>query len=285
MSRARRSQVHGGYGYTEEFRSPVRTATRRCSRSARARARILRLVIARHDSRAPAAGRTCRAAGTRCAGGAVTSSEPRTSAAPQARWVAVFSEIERDEPTPHRETVDVVVDASWRIVRTRIETGSTRPSSRRRGLIEGVRDGHQVEMAWGTGDAPGLPLAGLNAITTRRLEDAPAEGTAQDIDVLFLEPVTVEPVPMRQRYELLRRESVETPPGMFLRPDGATRRSRPAGRAISGRRTTSSSATTAPSSSSRTNRGRGTVPDAPVIAPASLSSPPRPRILEVKIIL
>ena len=27
------------------------------------------------------------------------------------------SEIQRDEPTPHRETVDVVVDASWRIVR------------------------------------------------------------------------------------------------------------------------------------------------------------------------
>jgi hypothetical protein len=127
------------------------------------------------------------------------------------------SEIERDEPTPHRETVDVVVDASWRIVRTRIETGSHATLLEARGdSLEGIRDGHTVEMAWGPDMHLDYLSPAFNAITTRRLEDALADGTARDIDVLFLEPVTVEPVPMRQRYELLRRGSVETSPGTFL---------------------------------------------------------------------
>ena len=121
------------------------------------------------------------------------------------------SEIERDEPTPHRETVDVVVDASWRIVRTRIETGSHSTLLEARGdSLEGVRDGHKVEMAWGPEMHLDYLSPAFNAITAHRLDET------SDIDVLFLEPVTVEAVPMRQRYELIRRESVETPPGMFL---------------------------------------------------------------------
>ena len=127
------------------------------------------------------------------------------------------SEIERDEPTPHREWVDVVVDASWRIVRTRIETGSHATLLEARGdSLEGVRDGHEVEMAWGPEMHLDYLSPAFNAITARRLEDAPADGTAHDIDVLFLEPVTLEPVPMRQRYELIGRESVDTPSGTFL---------------------------------------------------------------------
>ncbi len=121
------------------------------------------------------------------------------------------SEIERDEPTPHRETVDVVVDASWRIVRTRIETGSHTLLLEARGdALEGVRDGKKVEMAWGPEMHLDYLSPAFNAITAQRLE-----GTSE-IDVLYLEPVTVEPVPMRQRYELIRLESVETPPGTFL---------------------------------------------------------------------
>ncbi|MGH2640660.1 MAG: hypothetical protein ACRDGO_03060 [Actinomycetota bacterium] len=121
------------------------------------------------------------------------------------------SEIERDEPTPHRETVDVVVDASWRIVRTRIETGSHTLLLEARGdALEGLRDGQKVEMAWGPEMHLDYLSPAFNAITAQRLE-----GTSE-IDVLYLEPVTVEPVPMRQRYELIRRESVETPPGTFL---------------------------------------------------------------------
>lgn len=121
------------------------------------------------------------------------------------------SEIERDEPEPHREMVDVVVDASWRIVRTRIETGSHATLLEARGdALEGVRDGHEVEMAWGPEMHLDYLSPAFNAITAQRLE-----GTSE-IDVLFLEPVTLELVPMRQRYELIGRESVETPSGTFL---------------------------------------------------------------------
>lgn len=121
------------------------------------------------------------------------------------------SEIERDEPTPHRETVDVVVDTSWRIVRTRIETGSHATLlEARRDSLEGIRDGHKVEMAWGPEMHLDYLSPAFNAITAQRLEGS------SEIDVLFLEPVTLEPVPMRQRYELIGRESVETPSGTFL---------------------------------------------------------------------
>jgi hypothetical protein len=49
----------------------------------------------------------------------------------------------------------------------------------------------------------------FNAITAQRLE-----GTAE-IEVLYLEPVTLEPTTMRQRYEVDRREVVATPAGRF----------------------------------------------------------------------
>jgi hypothetical protein len=127
------------------------------------------------------------------------------------------SEIERDEPSPHRETVDVVVDASWRIVRTRIETGSHATLLEARGdALEGIRDGHKVEMAWGPEMHLDYLSPAFNAITARRLEETSSVGAAREVDVLFLEPVTLEPVPMRQRYELIGRESVETPSGTFL---------------------------------------------------------------------
>ncbi len=148
--------------------------------------------------------------------GAVVGTEDFRCAPGPMGWRYV-SEIERDEPAPHRETVDVVVDASWRVVRTRIETGSHATLLEARGdVLEGVRDGHKVEMTWGPDTHLDYLSPAFNAITARRLEDAPADGPAHDIDVLFLEPVTLEPVPMRQRYELIGRESVETPSGAFL---------------------------------------------------------------------
>ena len=121
------------------------------------------------------------------------------------------SEIERDEPTFHRETVDVVVDASWRIVRTRIETGSHAMLLESRGdSLEGVHDGQKVELPWGPEMHLDYLSPAFNAITAQRLD-----GTSE-IEVLYLEPVTLDPVPMRQRYELIRRETVETPSGRFL---------------------------------------------------------------------
>jgi hypothetical protein len=122
-----------------------------------------------------------------------------------------FSEIERDEPAMHRETVDVVVDADWRIVRARIETGShailLEPGD---GVLSGVRDGEKLEIPYGAETHLDYLSPSFNAITAQRLE-----GTAE-IDVVYLEPVTLEPTRMRQRYELLQREVVDTPAGRFL---------------------------------------------------------------------
>ncbi len=85
------------------------------------------------------------------------------------------SEIERDEPAPHRETVDVVVDASWRIVRTRIETGIARdPPGSARGRTRRASGTAHGGDGLGTGDAPGLPLA--RPSTRSRRPHAPADG-------------------------------------------------------------------------------------------------------------
>ena len=142
-------------------------------------------------------------------GGDVVGTEDFRCAPGPAGWRYV-SEIERDEPSPHRETVDVVVDASWRIVRTRIETGSheivLEPAD---GVLAGVRDGERLAIGWGDELHLDYLSPSFNAITAQRLD-----GTAE-IDVVYLEPVTLVPTTMRQRYELQRREVVDTPAGRF----------------------------------------------------------------------
>jgi hypothetical protein len=121
------------------------------------------------------------------------------------------SEIEREEPSMHRETVDVAVDDSWRIVRVRIETGShaifLEP---RNGVLTGLLDGEHVDIAWGAEMHLDYLSPAFNAITAKRLD-----GTAE-IEVVYLVPVTLEPTLVRQRYELLRRETVDTPTGRFV---------------------------------------------------------------------
>jgi hypothetical protein len=121
------------------------------------------------------------------------------------------SEIQRDEPAPHDERVDVVVDADWRIVRSRIDTGShsleLQPDD---GVLRGVFDGERIELGWGPETHLDYLTPAMNAITAHRLE------TSSEIDVIYLEPVTLEPTRMRQRYELLRRENVDTPVGSFV---------------------------------------------------------------------
>ena len=142
-------------------------------------------------------------------GGDVVGTEDFRCASGPAGWRYV-SEIERSEPTRHRETVDVVVDAAWRIVRTRIETGSheivLEPAD---GVLAGVRDGERIEIGWGDDRHLDYLSPSFNAITAQRLD-----GTAE-IDVVYLEPVTLVPTTMRQRYELQRREVVDTPAGRF----------------------------------------------------------------------
>jgi hypothetical protein len=142
--------------------------------------------------------------------GAVDGTEDFRCAPGPMGWRYV-SEIERDEPSPHRETVDVVVDASWRIVRARIETGSHAILLEPRdGMLAGLRDGRAIDVPWGPDTHLDYLTPAMNAITAQRLE-----GTT-DIDVVYLEPVTLEPTLMRQRYELLQREHVDTPAGRFL---------------------------------------------------------------------
>jgi hypothetical protein len=120
------------------------------------------------------------------------------------------SEIETIEHGDHRETVDVAVDASWRIARLRIETGEHSVLLEpREGALAGSMDGVPVEFAWGPDDHLDYLTPVTNLITARRLT-----GTAE-IDVLFLAPVTLEPSRVRQRYEHVGVDTAETPVGRF----------------------------------------------------------------------
>jgi hypothetical protein len=141
--------------------------------------------------------------------GDVVGTEDFRCAAGPVGW-RYFSEIQRDEPTPHGEIVDVVVDDAWRIVRARIETGehSIVLEPRDDSLI-GRRDGEEIQIAWGPDMHLDYLTPAMNAITAMRL-DASAE-----IDVVYLEPVSLEPTLVRQRYELLGTDLVATLVGRF----------------------------------------------------------------------
>jgi hypothetical protein len=120
------------------------------------------------------------------------------------------SEIETSEPTPHREVVDLVVDGEWRPVRLRIETGShSLLLAGQEGRLTGERDGAPEDIPFG----PDVELDYLspcfNAVTANRLR------RTAEFPVVYLEPVTCEPVLERQRYELEGPEVVTTPVGRF----------------------------------------------------------------------
>jgi hypothetical protein len=121
-----------------------------------------------------------------------------------------FSDIQTSDPIPHVETFDVVVDADWRPVRIRADTGEHQillePHG---GSLQGVRDGVEIHLPREPDRHIDYLTPAANLITTRRLT-----GTAE-IDVVFLAPVTLEPTLERQRYELIGREDVETPVGHF----------------------------------------------------------------------
>jgi hypothetical protein len=120
------------------------------------------------------------------------------------------SEIEREEPASHRETVDVATDADRLIVRARIETGShSILLEPRHGSLVGVRDDDDVEIGWGPEMHLDYLTPAFNAITAMRLD------ATSEIEVVYLEPVTLEPRHMWQRYELLGVDRVETPVGAF----------------------------------------------------------------------
>jgi hypothetical protein len=142
-------------------------------------------------------------------GGDVVGTEDFRCAPGPMGWRYV-SEIRRDEPTAHGEIVDVAVDDAWRIVRARIETGAHSIMLEPRGRsLTGIRDGSPIELQWPPDRHLDYLTPAMNAITAQRLD-----GTTE-IDVVYLEPVTVEPTIMRQHYELLGRDDVETPVGRF----------------------------------------------------------------------
>jgi Putative glycolipid-binding len=123
-----------------------------------------------------------------------------------------FSQVQTSVPSPHAETLDVAVNADWRIARVRIDTGEhdllLEPNAAGDALT-GYRDRRPIELAYGPDDHLDYFTPATNAITTRRLT-----GTAE-IDVVYLEPVTLQPSRVRQRYELIGDERVETPVGAF----------------------------------------------------------------------
>jgi len=120
------------------------------------------------------------------------------------------SEIDTVEHGQHHEVVDIVVDADRRIVRVRIDTGEHQlllePHD---DALVGWRDDEPLDVAWGPDDHLDYLTPVTNLITTERLT-----GTTE-IDVVFIEPFTLEPVRRRQRYELHGDEEVQTPVGRF----------------------------------------------------------------------
>ena len=95
-----------------------------------------------------------------------------------------FSEVQTD----HHEIVDVAVDRDWRIARVRIDTGEHDILLEPRGdALAGYRDRREIEIAYGPEMHLDYFTPATNAITV-----AASTGTAE-IDVVYLEPVTLEP--------------------------------------------------------------------------------------------
>ncbi|MGH2664020.1 MAG: hypothetical protein ACRDH8_14720 [Actinomycetota bacterium] len=144
-----------------------------------------------------------------------------------------FSTIETKVPQPHRETVDLVVDGEWRFVRVRVDTGDhdlVLGAGAQRWI--GTRDGEPLELD--PADDVDYLSPAFNAATANRLGESggfggvarPDQSGADitrradplrnwEIEVLYVEPFTLEPVRMGQRYELEGLEEVETPVGRF----------------------------------------------------------------------
>jgi len=121
-----------------------------------------------------------------------------------------FSDIQTTDPTRHVETFDVVVDADWRPVRIRVDTGEHQILLEPHGdALTGLRDGVSIDLPWEPGHHLDYFTPATNLITTRRLRET------AEIDVVYLAPVTLEPTLERQRYELHGGEEVDTPVGRF----------------------------------------------------------------------
>lgn len=121
-----------------------------------------------------------------------------------------FSDVQTSDPTPHLETIDVVVNADWRPVRFRADTGEHAILLETQSdALTGFRDRIAIELPWGPAMHLDYLTPATNLITTKRIADT------AEIDVVYLAPVTMEPTLERQRYELLGHEEIDTPVGRF----------------------------------------------------------------------
>jgi hypothetical protein len=138
----------------------------------------------------------------------VGTEEFRCAAGP-AGW-RYFSTIETVVPEPHREVVDLTVDAAWRPVRVRIDTDAHRLEAFVEGdRLQGRRDDEALDLPFGPNTEVDYFSPCFNAVTANRL------GGSSDIQVVYLEPFTCRPIAERQRYDLEAEEDVETPVGRF----------------------------------------------------------------------
>lgn len=121
-----------------------------------------------------------------------------------------FATIETSVPEPHREVIDFVVDGDWRLVRLRIDTGHRDIEvAADEDRLLGSSYGEEIDLSWGPEVEIDYLSPAFNAVTANRL------GGSAEIDVVFLKPVTCEPVRVRQRYELIGPEKKGTPVGTF----------------------------------------------------------------------
>lgn len=120
------------------------------------------------------------------------------------------SEISLDEHGGHHAVVDITVDVSWRIVRVRIETPVHRLILEPDGAkLVGEHNGGPLELIWGPDDHLDYLTPATNLITCHRLD------ASHEIDVVFVDPFSLEPRRERQRYEQLGPDEVDTPVGRF----------------------------------------------------------------------
>jgi hypothetical protein len=142
-------------------------------------------------------------------GGRPVGTEEFRCAPGPAGW-RYFSRIETILPEPHLEVVDLVVDGSWRPVRLRIDTEQHRLDLAADGdRLTGRRDDRPLDVAFGPDAELDYLSPCFNVVTATRL------GRAAEIEVLYLEPFTCEPVQERQRYEPEEEGEVDTPVGRF----------------------------------------------------------------------
>ena len=121
-----------------------------------------------------------------------------------------FSEVDTIEPVEHHETIDVAVDADWRPVRFRVDSGAHQLLLEADGdRLTGYRDGEPIETPWHAEMHLDYLSPAFNAITCQRLH------ATSDIEVVFVDPYTLEPRIVHQRYELHGQERVDTTVGVF----------------------------------------------------------------------